>query len=182
MSDDNKSELDRSLEAYLKQQSDDKQKGYTIAHLHTQMHEFLITVRRHERKLDGHEGDIEELQRDRDEANNRLDAHRDGILGIKRVLKTSGHGVDQEFREEMDTGNFDLASIRREVADQKAKRLHSERVKAEEVTWWKRNLISLVLGAFGVVATALFSILITLAIAGATSKAVPSVPVQQNQK
>lgn len=180
-----KAKLDSTLQEFLSQQGEDKRLGYTMANLHAQMHEFLRTVHGHTREIAGLKSREEEHIERVEQAHDRLDAHRNAIVGVKRHLRhlpaTSTVRSESEFdKDELNTGNFDIAALTREVNEQRSKRLNSERVKAEEITWWKRNLISLVLGVVGVVATALFSILITLAIAGASSK--QSQPASVNQK
>ena len=175
MSTDPKSKLDETLAEFLDQQSQDKRMGYTIAGLHAQMHEFLRVQARTEREIAGLKDKDEALETNHNNLvekhvalESRVDAHREAIVGVKRVLKKQQPDKhDSEFDEQMDTGSFDLATIKRKVEEQEKKRAESERVKADNATWFKRHIITISLGAVGAVFLALLTLVIQLAAAGA---------------
>lgn len=167
MPESSKEQLDASLAEYLSQQSDDKKNGYTIAGLYLKFHEFARTLKVHTHDIEGLKA--REVVRDErvEEAHDRLDAHRQAIVVVKRRLRHSGgESVPSEFDEEMDTGSFDIAAIKREVDEQRSKRLMSERARAEDTQWWKRTIIMWLAGGLGFVAVTAITILLTMAISG----------------
>jgi len=168
MHSDQKSKLDETLEEFLDQQSQDKRMGYTIAGLHAQMHEFLRIQTRQGRDIEGLKEKDAELEENHNALEKRVDAHRVAIVSVKRVLKKHRpEQADDEFDVDMDTGSFDLATIKRKVEEQEEKRKESERVKADNATWFKRHIITISLGAVGAVFLALLTLVIQLAAAGA---------------
>jgi chromosome segregation ATPase len=165
---DPKSKLDETLAEFLDQQSQDKRMGYTIAGLHTQMHEFLRVQARNEREIAGLKENHNELVERHEDLEKRVDAHREAIVGVKRVLKKRHTDPeDSEFDAQMDTGSFDLATIKRKVDEQEKKREESERVKADNATWFKRHMITIGFSAIGAVFLALIVLVIQLAVTGA---------------
>ncbi len=157
-------ELDKTLSEFLDDHVKDKRKGYTLANLFAEMNEY----RKEQTRLVRRVTDLEESSGERDErteeAHDRLDAHRGAIVAVKRHLRHVAPKDNAEFDEEMDTGKFDVVAIEREVRDLRARRINSDRVKAEEITWWKRNIISLVIGVLGFVAATAITVLITIAV------------------
>ena len=165
---DPKTKLDETLAEFLDQQSQDKRNGYTIAGLHAQMHEFLRIQTRQGREIEGLKEKDLELEEKHGDLEKRVDAHRSAIVSVKRVLKKQRpEHDDSEFDQEMDTGSFDLATIKRKVEEQEKTREESERVKVENATWFKRHIITISLAAVGAVFLALLTLVIQLAAAGA---------------
>jgi len=190
---DPKSKLDETLAEFLDQQSQDKRMGYTIAGLHAQMHEFMRAQERITREIaDLKESDEdqkkshEELVERHEDLEKRVDAHRGALVFVKRVLKKSRSGdteKDPEFDEQMNTGSFDLATIKRKVEEQEKKRAESERVKADNATWFKRHIITISLGAVVAVFLALLTLVFQFAAAGAKQQLMtPPVATSRSDK
>ena len=146
--------LDADLQAFLAFNTEQQRAGFTIANvlvaqnnLQTAMRHLGARVAEHDTRLSEHD--------------ERLDEHGAAIVTIKRRLRQDSHD------DEMDTGNFDVAAVKRELAEAKQKRLDSERAKADDHTWWKRSVIMWIVGALGVIVTTLLTVLVTLAISGA---------------
>ena len=177
MHSDPKSKLDETLSEFLDQQSQDKRNGYTIAGLHAQMHEFLRIQTKQGREIESLKEKDAELEEKHGDLEKRVDAHRVAIVSVKRVLKKQKPDhTDSEFDQEMDTGSFDLATIKRDVEEQKKKRAESERVKADNATWFKRHIITISLAAVGAVFLALLTLVIQLAAAGAKQQLLVNPP------
>ena len=158
------SALDERLERFLKSFDEDKERGYTIANLYMEVKQFKNEQQRHRARLEYLDSRIDEHTDRINGHDERLDAHGNALIHIKRRLRTDEHD------KEMTTGNFDLAAIQREVEDQKIKRMNSERAKAEETIWWKRQIILWIMAGFGFIAVTTITILITLAIAASGHK------------
>ena len=158
MSDPN---LDKGLQEFLAWNAEQRANGFTTANVLASMHELTRSVRMLSGRVAEH--DIRLGEHD-----DRLDSHGAAIVIIKRRLRQDSND------DEMDTGQFDVAAVKRELAEAKQRRMDSERAKAEDQTWWKRSVIMWVVGALGVVVTTLLTVLVTLAIAGASApKAMP---------
>lgn len=153
-------ELDRELKAYLEAEKRSKRDGYTIANV-------LMRVDALVRTVNGVNLRVSALEADRDDVHDRLDTqaatltkHAASIVTIKRRIRRDAND------EEMDTGQYDLDEIKRELASIRQKKADSERAKAEDVVWWKRSIIMWVVGGFAFIATTTITILVTLAIVG----------------
>ncbi len=151
------------LQEFLDWHANQRAQGFTTANVLASMHELQRSMRH----LGGRVAQLEEREDAQDE---RLDSHGAAIVIIKRRLRQDAND------DEMDTGQFDVAAVKRELEEAKQRRLDSERVKAEDQTWWKRSVIMWVVGAFAFVATTTVSILITLAIVGASAPK-PAAPI-----
>lgn len=163
-------DLDKTLAEFLSQQSEDKRQGYTIAGIYIQMHEFIRQqkvmgkdIRNLKEADEAHDIHFEEQDAKIEEHENRLDAHRTAIISVKRILRQQPQvNGSEEFHNEMDTGTFDIAAIQRKLNEQEKKRMESERVKAENATWFKRHLITISSTALGTIIVAAISILYQL--------------------
>lgn len=154
------SDLDRELKEYLEGEKRSRREGYTIANV-------LVQVAALGRSVNGMNLRLSALEADRDDVHDRLDTqaatltrHAASIVAIKRRVRRDDND------EEMDTGQYDLEEIKRELASIRQKKADSERAKAEDVVWWKRSIIMWVIGGFAFIATTTITILVTLAIIG----------------
>ncbi len=152
-------ELDAQLRAFLEHNSRDQRNGNTIANVRSEMHQLQVSFR-------GMNGRVSSLETNLEEVNSRLDNHGASIVVLKRHARKNGADDD---RDELDTGNYDLESIRREVERARARESLRVRAETENVVWWKRSIIMWVVGSLGVIAVTLFTALVTLAIANATA-------------
>ncbi len=150
------SDLEKILEEYLRDEAKNKRAGLTILNLFLEMEQYRKDMREMVRKQETVEDEIVELTQ-------RVDAHRGAIIGIKRVMKKTSN-ESEEFAEELDTGSFDVVAIEREVRDLKAKRMHSERVKSEELSKWKWTGIKAAIAVAGFVAMTAIGILLGMAL------------------
>ncbi len=156
--DPDKETLNRRLEAFLEAFEKDRASEISLANLTMevkQYHSRLARVEAAQRhSILDHQALVERV----DGHDERLDSHGGAIILLKRRVRT---GDDDK---EMQTGKFDLQGIQREVEEQKAKRLHSERVKAEQLQWWHRQIFLWAGGGVGAICIVLLTVLITLAI------------------
>lgn len=159
--------LDADLRAYLDEQKRAKGEGHTIQSLRLEVHENSRLTRNAMGMIHGMNARIAvlesnhgELQSLTEEHGTKLVHHAAELVTIKRRLR---EGDDDQ---EMATGRFDVEEIKRELEEVKKRRLESERVRAEEVVWWKRSIIMWVVGALAFVATSTITVLITMAIYG----------------
>jgi hypothetical protein len=144
--------LDEDLRAYLAHDRAEKAKGHTIANLQMAVYQFDVAMRKVQARTDAHELTLADHE-------SRLDQHGMAIVALKRRNRQGPHD------EEMSTGQFDVAAIQRQVAEQERQRRESMMAKAAESAWWKRSIITWVVGGIGVVAMSLLTALVTLAIA-----------------
>lgn len=162
------------LQAFLAWNKAQVNEGYTIANLFLRQEqlatELRVMVQGQNTQLHNLNARVSDGEVEREQIHARLDHHGAAIIAIKRRVR---NGNDDE---EMDTGQFDLAAIQRRVAEQERKRADSERAQADNQVWWKRSIIMWVVGGFGVVATALFTVLVTLAIANSRPAPPPEHP------
>ena len=191
---DPKTDLDKSLAQYLSEQSEEKRKGFTLANLFIRIESYERRLAKNERRVEALEERIEEHEERVEEAHSRLDAHRIAIVSVKRHLKQQPcAGTAEEFREQMDTGSFDLIAIQREVEEKRAtagKPSLSERVRAldaaenerkESATWWKRHAITVVTGIAAGLALMILTAILTAAVTQATRPTLPGT-VQSGSK
>lgn len=157
--------LDRQLQEFLAASQAEREQGHTIANLRVEMHQFKIGLRTLEGTVLSQGGLLSHMRERQERMHERQDHQGAAIVIIKRRLR------DGEDDDEMDTGQFDVAAVRHELEEQRRRRLDSERVKADDHTWWKRTLILWVVGALGALALITLSALVTLAVSGASSKA-----------
>jgi hypothetical protein len=160
-------EMDEQLKAYLDWKNLERREGFTIANVMAKFHQFEVAQRQHGARLDGHDARFEAYDARFDVHEERLDRHGAAIVIIKRRLRTSDDDDD------MDTGQFSVADVRRELEEAKRRRLESDRAKAEDQTWWKRSVIMWVVGGLGFIAATTITILMTLAIVGASTPKAP---------
>lgn len=148
--------LDSRLEAFLRSCDEDTQRGHTIANLRLDIRQYHIRQNQIEARFNVFASDQENLIERVDGHDRRLDAHGNALLQMKRRLRTGDEDI------EMSTGNFDLKTIQKEVEEQRLKRMHSERVKADNVQWWQRQVVLWIIGGSGATALVILSVLITL--------------------
>lgn len=159
--------LDADLRDYLAEQKRARVEGNTISSLRLEVHESTRLVRSAmgiihgmNARLSAVEINLRDLTESNEEHGAKLVHHAAEIVTIKRRLRR-----DPED-EEMATGRFDVKEIQREVQELQAKRMVSERARADEVIWWKRTIVLWIAGILAFVATSTITILITMAIAG----------------
>lgn len=157
--------LDARLSEYLDDANAQKSRGHTIANLSMGVFQLGIEVRNALARLAGAEALLGKhgahLARHDDEigeVRERLDEHGHAIRQLKRRNR---QGPDDE---EMQTGQFDVAAIKRQVDEQERQRRESLRARAEDRVWWKRTIVMWAAGGIGAVALTLLSILLTLAV------------------
>lgn len=153
---------ENDVKEFLTWNANQAREGYTIANMMTRQEFFFGEVTR---TLNGFRDQIShlngrtsDLESDNENIHSRLDHHGAAIIAIKRRVRLGPQ--DQE----MDTGVHELAAIQQRLAEQEKKRSESERVKAEDVVWWKRTIIQAAFGALAFIATTVFTVLVTLAL------------------
>ncbi len=166
--------VDDEVQQFLQWNAQQAREGYTIANLMLRQEQFFTEVRRlstsQGEQIRGLNGRVSAIESDNIDIHGLLDQHGAAIVAIKRRVRQGPH--DQE----MDTGVHQLAAIQERLAEQERKRRDSERVRAEDVVWWKRSIIGWVAGAVGVVITSLVTVLITLAVANSRPAPPPQTP------
>ena len=171
--------VDNEIEQFLAWSASQAREGYTIANLMLRQEQFFIEMRSRanaqDSKIHGQDtkfhnlnGRVSELENSRDELYGIVGEHGTALVAVKRRIRTGPH--DQE----MDTGVHQLVAIQQRLAEQERKRSESERVRAEDVVWWKRTIIQVVFGIIAWVTATALTVLITLAIAGNNSAAKPT--------
>ncbi len=164
--------VDDDIKQFLEWNAMEARKGYTIANMMSRQEIFFSEIRTliegHGRQIVHLNGRIAEVEREMTELRQTVGEHGYALVAIKRRVR---HGPDDQ---EMDTGVHQLAAIQARLAEQEQKKRESERVKAEDVIWWKRSIIGWVAGGIGVIITSLVTVLITLAIAN--SRPPPQAP------
>lgn len=168
-------QLDHELKQFLDWQKSQAMNGYTIANLMAQQNQFQVELRAEMRqrlqsqdikiagqdnKISNVNGRLAAVETDNDNIHRTLDLHGTALIAVKRRVRSGPEDT------EMDTGVHQLALIQHRLAQQEEARKNSERVKADDVVWWKRSIIMWVVGAFAFVATTAVTILVTLAIIG----------------
>lgn len=161
-------DIDRQLEAYLREEEKARRKGYTIENVLLQQQALANSIKGINARVSG-------LEADRDVVHDTLDNHgaqlvkaAAEILTIKRRVRTGPED------EEMSTGRFNVEEIQRELSEMKKRKADSERAKAEEIVWWRRSLIGWGIGVLAFVATTALTILITMAVINSHSAPPPS--------
>jgi hypothetical protein len=154
--------MDDQLKAYLDRHDLERREGFTIANVMSKFHQFEVGQRTQDARIDALESRVDAHDLRFDGLEERADRHGAAIVVIKRRLRT---GDDDD---DMATGQFNLGEVRRELEEARAKRAESERVKAENSTWLKRQAITWVGAAIGAGLLVILTTLVTLAIAGAT--------------
>ena len=171
MTDDKR--VDDDLKQFLEWNAMQAREGYTIANMMARQEQFFTEMRRvvngQGEQIRHLNGRVSEVETDNKDLRLIVDEHTVAIGAIKRRVRNGPHD------EEMDTGVHQLAAIQARLAEQEQKRRDSERIKAEDVVWWKRSIIGWVAGAMGVVITSLLTVLITLAIANSAGRQPPPI-------
>jgi CHASE3 domain sensor protein len=164
--------VDDDLQQFLQWHAMQAREGYTIANMMARQEQFFTEIRNiakgQAQQIHHLNGRVSDVERETEEIRRTVDEHGHALVAIKRRVRT---GPDDQ---EMSTGVHQLAAIQQRLAEQEQKRRDSERVKAEEVVWWKRSIIGWVAGGVGVIITSLVTVLITLAIAN--SRPAPAQP------
>ncbi len=168
------------LEAFLRWHDQQQRGGYTIANVLSRQEHFHGEMRR---TVGGLVDQIRHLNGRVASAENEIidlrtgfDEHTSALVAIKRRIRNGPHD------EEMDTGVHNLAALQARLAEQEKARDKETRAKEEEQTWWKRSVIMWLVGGLGFIAATTITILLTLAIVGAsTPKAMPSAPSTHNK-
>lgn len=167
--------IEDDIKLFLEWNAMQARDGYTIANMMARQELFfgeMRTVLEGQGKQIVHlNGRVAQTERDVEELRRLVGEHGYALVAIKRRVRTGPE--DQE----MDTGVHQLAAIQARLAAEEAKRRDSERVRAEEVVWWKRSIIGWVAGAVGVVVTSLVTVLVTLAVTNSRPQAPIMMPM-----
>jgi hypothetical protein len=154
--------LNAELESYLQDMKTAKERGDTIKNLRAEIRIAIITF---QTSLKAVMGEVAQLASNHEQTNRFVEelavmvrAHNKLITTLRRRAKTGPDDV------EMSTGSFNVAELQRELELSRTRRLESDRVKADEHTWWKRTIILWVVGGSGAVVLIALSALVTLAI------------------
>lgn len=155
--------VDDSLHEFLQWNERERREGYTIANVLLAMDALAKTtqaaVHDIDVKVDRQRADCQAAMVS---VHERLDEHQIRILRLTRRARAGSHDV------EMDTGNFDLLEIKKEIETQRSKRADSERVKQENAVWWKRTVVLWAAALFGTLLVALLTFTASLAVSGAS--------------
>lgn len=169
MTDDKR--VDDDLKQFLEWNAMQAREGYTIANLMARQEQFFGEIRSaikgHGEQIRHLNGRVAEVESENKDIRLIVDEHTVTLSAIKRRVRNGPND------EEMDTGVHQLAAIQARLAEQEQKRRDSERVRAENVVWWKRSIIGWVAVGFGFIATQLITVLITMAIANSTGRQPP---------
>lgn len=155
--------VEDSLHEFLQWTERERREGYTIANVLLAMDVLAKQSREAIKTLDTKvERQRAECQSAMEGVKERLDEHQTRILRITRRVRTGTHDF------EMDTGNFDLVDIQKEMAAQRSKRADSERVKQENAVWWKRTFVLWIAALLATFLVAVATYVTSLAISGAS--------------
>ncbi len=163
--------VDDDLKQFLEWNAMQAREGYTIANMMARREQFFgeirLAIKGHGEQIRHLNGRVSEVEADTKDIRLIVDEHTVTLSAIKRRVRNGPND------EEMDTGVHQLAAIQARLAEQEQKRRDSERVKAENVVWWKRSIIGWVAVGFGFIATQLITVLITMAIANSAGRQPP---------
>jgi hypothetical protein len=132
---------DELLKEYLEKRGTEESQGYTLQNVLLAQNEM---VRLYKELKAGHVN--HEL---------RLNRHGQEIRSIKGVLRDKGI-YDDGFGD-VDTGQYQIADLRRAVAESQAKEHEAEARRLDSVIWWKRSAITWVVGGIGALVIATIS-------------------------
>ncbi len=149
----NNPELDDRLKSFLDDAHREKTAGFTLANLALKVEGLSAHLAVVLPTLDALKATDKRLEGLIGTHDTRLDRHGREIKSLKKQL---------EYEGEPDTGSYELASIQREVEKQRAERDAERRANQDEVVWWKRQIVSWIVGAIGVIALQILAALITL--------------------
>lgn len=165
--------VDELLKTFLDENATNRAKGFTLANLFIKLERWQSELDQVKEELKTLREAQEEYAKIVDEHDDRLTAHRKQIvIGMRDRRERNNASFSGD---ELDTGQFDVVAIQREVQDLKQRRMNSERIREEKSTWWKRHFITVITGAlvsaFGVVLV----VILTLAVAGAKQQVNPQI-------
>jgi hypothetical protein len=157
------SKVEDSLHEFLQWTERERREGYTIANVLLAMDALAKQSREAIKTLDSKiEKQRLEQQVEMEGVKERLDEHQARILRITRRVRKGSHDF------EMDTGNFDLLDIKKEIEQQRAKRVDSERVRHENAVWWKRTVVLWVAAICATLLVATLTFVASLVVSGAS--------------
>ena len=127
-------DLDHKLKEYLAQASLDRHNGRTLG----KVMEKISDVQKEVTEL---KEEVAELRDALDEGKKRSDRHGREIKVLKSLVRYEG---------ETDTGQHRLDLIQHEVERQRVEHEAERKAKAEEVVWWRRQIVTWIVAAVAV--------------------------------